>query len=63
LLGAAAALCERRGVRLTPYERDVVQHILSEARAQLGDETFTAASEQGRAMSPEQAVALALQGS
>lgn len=43
-----------------PDEREKYDHEVADARSSLGDSAFTAAFEEGRAMSWEEAVAMAL---
>ncbi len=57
LVGAAAAYRESIGSTPLPAERTNYQHALVHARAQSGQERFEAAVEEGRAMTPEQALA------
>jgi hypothetical protein len=64
LHGAAEALRETIGVPLSPSERALDEvTMLTAVRAALGEETFTAAWAEGRAMSMERAIAYALEGS
>jgi ATP/maltotriose-dependent transcriptional regulator MalT len=58
LLGAAAAL--RKVSAVSPPDRSEQDHALAELRDALGEEKFTAAWEEGEAMSPEAATELAL---
>jgi non-specific serine/threonine protein kinase len=62
LLGASEVLLEAAGAPLYAYARDRALHerAVEELRSRLGEETFTAAWTEGRAMSPEQVVAYAL---
>ena len=61
LWGAAAAWREAINEPLPPsYQRDYAPAI-TQARAQLGEEGYTAAWAEGHAMSPEQAIALAFE--
>ena len=60
LLGAVEALLERLGARLDPTERAEFDHTLAAAHAQLDEAAFNAAWAEGRAMTMEQAIALAL---
>jgi non-specific serine/threonine protein kinase len=60
LWGAAERLREEIGAPLPPNEREEYDHKVSEARAALGEEAFTAAWTEGRAMSWEHAVYYAL---
>ena len=57
LSGAAKALCEGIGGVLPPAMRAVQEFTSTAARAQLGEEVFTAALAEGRTMTPEQALA------
>ena len=60
LLGAAEALRGGTGITLRPSARAVHDPTVTAARSGLGDEAFAAAWAEGRAMTPEQAVAYAL---
>jgi predicted ATPase/transcriptional regulator with XRE-family HTH domain len=61
LLGAAESLLEAAGLVLHAYARNELhEHAASSAREQLGDQAWTAAHVEGRAMSFEEAVAYAL---
>ncbi|HET8852140.1 MAG TPA: LuxR C-terminal-related transcriptional regulator, partial [Ktedonobacteraceae bacterium] len=57
LWGAAEGLCAALGASLPPTERAFVARAATTARVELGEEAFTLAWAQGRAMTPEQAVA------
>jgi DNA-binding NarL/FixJ family response regulator len=57
LWGAAETLYETIGVSLPPVERTAYERLMAAARARLGEEAFAAARAQGRAMTPEQALA------
>ena len=57
LWGAAETLYETIGTSLPPVERTAYERLMGAARAQLGEEAFAAAWAQGRAMTPEQALA------
>jgi DNA-binding CsgD family transcriptional regulator/tetratricopeptide (TPR) repeat protein len=57
LSGTAKALCEVIGGVLPPAMRAVQEFTSAVARAQLGEEVFTAALAEGRTMTPEQALA------
>ncbi len=57
---AAQALLDRTSTVLEPANRSEFNQELAALRTQLGEETFTAAWADGRAMSLEQAMALAL---
>jgi non-specific serine/threonine protein kinase len=59
--GAAEALRESLGLPLPPNEREEYDRKRSAARKALGEEPFATAWAEGRAMTPEQAVADALQ--
>jgi hypothetical protein len=59
LLGAAQVAAERTGVSLEPFERELHERSVARARAALGDARFAAALVAGRALSPEEAAALA----
>lgn len=56
LVGAAAAYRESIGSTPLPAERTNYQHALVHARTQLGQERFEAAVEEGREMTPEEAL-------
>ncbi len=56
LWGAAEGLCAQLGASLPPAERAPMARQVAAARAALGEEAFTLAWEEGRAMTPEQAV-------
>jgi hypothetical protein len=60
LLGAAAAQRERAEAVGAEAEREVVAQYTASVRSMLGDDTFTAAYEEGRALSFDAAIALAL---
>jgi predicted ATPase/Tfp pilus assembly protein PilF len=62
LLGAAEALLEAISAVLEPEERMVYEQGEASARSQLSEEEFEKAWQEGRAMSTEQAVEYALQG-
>jgi predicted ATPase/serine/threonine protein kinase/DNA-binding CsgD family transcriptional regulator/Tfp pilus assembly protein PilF len=57
LSGAAEALCNAINGVLPPVVRAMQEFSIAAARAQLGEEAFVAAQTEGRAMSPEQALA------
>jgi DNA-binding CsgD family transcriptional regulator len=57
LWGAAEALRDTLGIPLPPVERTDYERLVSAARVHLGERAFAAAWTQGRAMTPEQAVA------
>jgi hypothetical protein len=61
LWGAASAWREANNEPLPPtYQRDYAPSFV-QARTQLGEEVYTSAWLEGHAMSPEQAIALALE--
>jgi hypothetical protein len=60
LLGAAEALCETLGERPPVTDPTEYERTLTEGRAALGEATFAAAWEEGRALPPGQAVEAAL---
>jgi len=62
LWGAAERLREELGSPLPPGERERYDRRVAEVRQDLGEEAFAAAWSEGRAMPPEQAIVLALQG-
>jgi predicted ATPase/transcriptional regulator with XRE-family HTH domain len=63
LLGAAETLLEAAGLVLHAYARNVPhERAASSARERPGDQAWTAAHDEGRAMSFEEAVAYALEG-
>ena len=63
LLGASEALLEAAGLVLYAYARNELhQRAASAARDLLGDQAWTAAHDEGQAMSFEEAVAYALEG-
>jgi predicted ATPase/class 3 adenylate cyclase/DNA-binding CsgD family transcriptional regulator/predicted Ser/Thr protein kinase len=57
LLGAAEALCQMMHGVLPSFVRDIQAFTSAAARAQLGEDVFTAAWAEGRTMTPEQALA------
>jgi hypothetical protein len=61
MLGAAEALLESLGAVLDAEHRLIYERAVAAARAQLGEETFATAREEGRAMSLEEAIEYALQ--
>jgi len=63
LFAAARALRETSGSAMTPVDRVDCERHLASVRAVLGEERFAAARAEGQAMSLEQAVADALEGS
>jgi hypothetical protein len=64
LLGATAALFEIFNPRaMDPTDRADYERAVAAARAQLEAQVFDAAWAAGRAMTPEQAIAYALEGS
>ena len=60
--GASQALREAIGSPLPPNEKEEYDLMVAEARTSLGELSFSAAWEQGRAMTFEQAIAYALEG-
>jgi tetratricopeptide (TPR) repeat protein len=60
LFGASETLYALIRFAQSPYERDLHERAVKEARAQLGEETFAAAWAGGAAMTLDQAVAYAL---
>src|SRR5688500_11610141 len=63
LFGAAAAVRESINMPHTPIEREDYDHDLAAARQLLNDETFAIVWDEGKGMTPEQAVAYALTAS
>jgi predicted ATPase/DNA-binding XRE family transcriptional regulator len=63
LAGAAEALRVRIGAPGRPSDRDFNERHFAKARAQFGEAAFDSAWAEGRAMSPEEAIAYALEGS
>ncbi len=61
LAGAAAALLEGHDVELFPSDQVHRERALTKARAYLGETAFADAYAQGRAMTPKQAIAYALE--
>ena len=61
LWGAAEALREDIGIPQPPEDKRVLEPFLEAARCRLDEAVFEAAWEEGRAMTEEQAIALALQ--
>jgi len=61
LFGAAQALREAMGASLSPSEHTDDERHTAATRAALGEEAFAAAWNEGRSLSLEQAIALALQ--
>jgi ATP/maltotriose-dependent transcriptional regulator MalT len=57
LWGAAEALREAIGAPMYPVYRGGYEHALTQAHAQLGEQTFRTAWAEGRLMTPEQALA------
>jgi len=57
LLGAAEVLREAAGIPLSPIEGADYERVVAAARIWLGDLAFAAAWTEGRAMTPEQAIA------
>jgi predicted ATPase/class 3 adenylate cyclase/DNA-binding CsgD family transcriptional regulator/predicted Ser/Thr protein kinase len=62
LFGTAETLFDLRDMHLNSIERAAYEQAVAAAHAQLGEQAFAAAWAEGRAMSPEQAQALATQG-
>jgi predicted ATPase/class 3 adenylate cyclase len=60
LWGAEEALREEMGAPLSPSEREEYDRKIAEARAALGEDAFSAAWMEGRAMTQEQAIEYAL---
>src|SRR5207249_4917341 len=60
LLGRADALCEETALELEPLESRVRDKAKEELRASLGEDAYAAADAVGRALTLEDAVALAL---
>jgi ATP/maltotriose-dependent transcriptional regulator MalT len=58
LWGAAHALREAIGAPMYPVYRGGYEHALTQARAQVGEQTFRTAWAEGRLMTPEQALAI-----
>ena len=62
LLGASEALLEAAGLVLYAYaSNELHQHVMSAARELLGERAWTAARDEGRAMTTEQAIEYALE--
>jgi hypothetical protein len=61
LWGAADALREVTGYTMSVREAGMYEPYISAARSELGETAFRAAWEEGRAMTEEQAIALALE--
>jgi predicted ATPase/transcriptional regulator with XRE-family HTH domain len=61
LLGAAEALLEAMSATLEPDDRTVYEQGVASARAQLGEEAFEEAMQEGRGMSLDQAIEYSLQ--
>ncbi|HJT57206.1 MAG TPA: tetratricopeptide repeat protein [Ktedonobacteraceae bacterium] len=57
LWGAAETLREAMGAPITPLERPFYEQMVDQARTQLGKQAFAVAWDQGKSMSPEQALA------
>jgi len=62
LLGAVEGLWEGLGFSLSPVDDLYVERCRSAVRAAMGPEAFAAARAEGRAMTPDQAVAFAVDG-
>jgi DNA-binding NarL/FixJ family response regulator len=60
LFGAAAALLEAAGARVSPLDRAGHEHELAAVRAAIGTDHFAAAWDEGQAMSAEEAIDYAL---
>jgi non-specific serine/threonine protein kinase len=58
--GAAAILREKINSPMPTYEHNKYERNVAEARLALGEEAFSAAWERGRAMTMDEAVALAI---
>jgi hypothetical protein len=63
LLGAAIALRDRVGTPIPPIRRSEHEREVEAVRTLLGEEAFAAALAEGRAMTFEQGIAYALEGS
>ena len=63
LWGAAEAIDEAAGYRLGPVERELRERAVPESRERAGLDAFDRAWADGRVLSSEQAVALALESS
>jgi predicted ATPase/DNA-binding XRE family transcriptional regulator len=61
LHGAAQKLLQVIDIPYTPFDRDIFDRHIQLARKQLGDENFKILEKEGRSMTMEQAIALALQ--
>ena len=61
LLSAAEAACERMGALIQPNDRLENDRVVGGARSLLGEGAFQSAWAEGRGMTLEQAVALALE--
>ena len=48
---------DKMGTPFSPFERDFFNDAMVEVRSTLGEEKFLSAWEEGRAMTPEQAIA------
>jgi hypothetical protein len=62
LWGAAESCCARTGMTIPPPTLARYEEPRSEARAELGEDAWTAAWGQGQAMSLEETIAYALDG-
>jgi predicted ATPase len=60
VLGASAQLREPLGLALDIIERELHQETEHEARARLGDDAFVATLDEGRTLTPQEALAIAL---
>jgi non-specific serine/threonine protein kinase len=63
LFGAAEHLLESIGYELEPQDREFRERYAAQARAMLGDDSFTAVWAKGRALSMKEAIRLALEES
>ena len=61
LFGVADGLRDRTGLYLSPVDAEDYRQDVAQARAALGDAAFAAAWDQGRRLSAEEAIALALE--
>ncbi len=63
LFGAAEHLLESKGYELEPQDREFRERYAAQARAALGDDSFTATWAKGRALRMKEAIRLALEDS
>jgi tetratricopeptide (TPR) repeat protein len=63
LFGAASALRDAIGMHLSPVDRSLYEPYLAAAHGELGETAFAAAWAEGQALTLEQAIAYALEGS